>query len=86
MSRNPAQLAPEIVRLRELTEGLGRPQPEVATMTGLPGGGANADADFLRSLEEVGITRVIAAAGRYSKASEFGQLVDQLAAARDAMA
>ncbi len=86
MSGNPAQLAPEIARLRELAEGLGRPEPEVATMTGLPGGGANADADFLRTLGEVGITRVIAGAGRYTKASEFAQLVDQLAAARDAMA
>ncbi len=86
MGGKPAQLAPDIARLRELAEGLGRPEPEVATMTALPGGGANADADFLRTLGEVGITRVIAGAGRYTKASEFGQLVDQLAAARDAMA
>ena len=82
MGADPAQLAPEIDRLRDLADGMGRPQPQVAALGGLPANDPGRAADLLNALGEVGVTRFIAG-GRYSSASEFGHLIDNLTAARE---
>lgn len=82
MGADPTQLAPEIDRLRDLAEDLGRPKPQVAALGGLPTNDPGRAAALLAALGEAGVTRFIAG-GRYSSASEFGHLVDNLAETRE---
>ena len=82
MSSDPARLGPEITKLRDRTEALGRPRPQVAALGGLPSGDPGRAAGILNALAEVGVTQFVAG-GRYANASEFRLLVDDLVLARD---
>lgn len=83
MQSDPAKLAPDIARLRELAEAAGREAPEILCLGGIaldePGRGA----EQLARLAEVGVTRLITG-GRYDRADEFRRIVDGLVAVREA--
>jgi probable F420-dependent oxidoreductase len=82
MGSDPARLGPDIAKLRDLSDALGRPRPQVAALGGLPSGDPGRAAETLHALAQVGVTRFIAG-GRYANASEFRLFLDDLVAARD---
>jgi probable F420-dependent oxidoreductase len=84
MGADPEKLAPAIVRLGELAAEAGRERPEVLAMGALPTGTAEEAAEQMRALEKVGVTGLIAGAGRYERVEEFKVLARSLAAVREA--
>jgi len=78
MGGEPAKLAPEIAKLRELTTEAGKPTPEVVLMTAFPIDDAPAVADRVCALAEVGVTQ-IAFGTRYADATDFRKSMDSLA-------
>jgi len=78
MGGEPAKLAPDIERLRELTAEAGKPRPEVVLMTAFPVDDAAAAADHVSALADVGVTQ-IAFGTRYADAVEFQKNMDRLA-------
>jgi len=74
----PADLAPQIARLREAFAAAGKPAPEVAVMTRLPLGDTPRAADLARAYRELGATRLVHS-DRYADASEFARSVEAIA-------
>jgi probable F420-dependent oxidoreductase len=78
MTGEPAQLAPDIAKLRELAAEAGKPPPEVILMTGFGVDDAAAVTDHVRALADVGVTQ-IAFGTRYAEAADFRRAMDALA-------
>ncbi len=83
MQSDPAKLAPDIARLRELAEAAGREAPEILCLGGIALDEPERGAEQLARLAEVGVTRLITG-GRYDRADEFRRIVDGLVAVREA--
>jgi len=83
MQSDPAKLAPDIARLRELAEAAGREAPEILCLGGIALDEPERGAEQLARLAEVGVTRLITG-GRYDRADEFRRIVDGLVAVRAA--
>ena len=75
MQSDPAKLAPDIARLRELAEAAGREAPEILCLGGIALDEPERGAEQLARLAEVGVTRLITG-GRYDRADEFRRIVD----------
>jgi probable F420-dependent oxidoreductase len=79
MGGDPAQLAPAIAELQRLANAAGRAPLEVACMLPLrQDEPPAATAQRLRALREVGVTRVVAALGRYPDATAFRRAAARL--------
>ena len=78
MGGDPAKLAPDIEKLRELTAEAEKPPPEVVLMTSFPLSDSSAVEDQVLSLADAGVTQ-IAFGTRYADATEFRSRVDALA-------
>jgi probable F420-dependent oxidoreductase len=79
MSGDAAKLKPQIQELCEIFQAAGRPTPEVVAFAPLFPDEPSRSADRVRSLEAVGVSRVIHSAGRYPDAASFRRNVDALA-------
>ena len=73
MQSDPAKLAPDIARLRELAEAAGREAPEILCLGGIALDEPERGAEQLARLAEVGVTRLITG-GRYDRADEFRRI------------
>ncbi len=78
MGGDPAKLAPDIAKLRELRAEAGKPPPEVVLMTAFPVDDTAAVSDHVSALADVGVTQ-IAFGIRYADAVEFRKGIDMLA-------
>ncbi len=78
MGGDPAKLAPEIARLRDLAAEAGRPDPEVILLTGLAIDDAAAARERIATFADIGVTQ-IAVGTRYKDADAFRRQVEVLA-------
>jgi probable F420-dependent oxidoreductase len=79
MTGEPAKLAPQIARLRELAEQAGRAAPEVVAFTGFDPREPERIPERLGALAELGVAHLVAGV-RYAGAADFARHVDFLAA------
>src|SRR5262249_21700395 len=70
MTGDPANLAPQVARLRELAAESGREAPEVVAFTGFDPREPGRIAERLGALAELGVARLVAGL-RYASADEF---------------
>jgi len=78
MAGDPAKLAPDVARLRELASEAGRTVPEVVAFTGFDPREPERAPDRVAELVAAGATRLVAGA-RYATASDFARQVEFLA-------
>jgi probable F420-dependent oxidoreductase len=78
----PAQLRAPAVELQRLAAEAGRGRLEI--VAGLAVGDAARARDDVAALRDIGVTRVVAAGGRYDTADEFRRWLEAYAAVRDA--
>jgi probable F420-dependent oxidoreductase len=78
MGGDPAKLAPQIARLRELAASAGRPAPEVVLLTALPAGDPPEALARAHALREAGVTQLVLGL-RYADESAFRAALDPLA-------
>jgi probable F420-dependent oxidoreductase len=72
MTGDPAKLAPDVARLRELADAAGRAMPEVVAFTGFDPREPERVPDRIGALVAAGATRLVAGA-RYATADEFAR-------------
>lgn len=78
MTGDPAKLAPEIARLRELADEAGRAAPEVVAFTGFDAREPESVQGRVGALAELGVARLVAGV-RYAGADDFARHVEFLA-------
>jgi probable F420-dependent oxidoreductase len=78
IGQKPADLAPQVARLRELFAAAAKPAPELAVLTRLPLRDPERAADLALAYAELGATRLIHS-NRYADAAEFAREVDAIA-------
>jgi probable F420-dependent oxidoreductase len=78
MTGDPAKLAPQVARLRELAALAGRTPPEVVAFTGFDPREPERVPERVAALAELGVARLVAGL-RYATADEFARHVDFLA-------
>ena len=78
MTGDPAKLAPDVARLRELAEAAGREPPELVAFVGLDPARPEALVERLGELAALGARRAVVGA-RYADADEFSRRVEQVA-------
>ena len=74
----PADLAPQIARLRDAFAAAGKPAPEIAVMTRLPLQDPARAAELARAYRELGATRLVHS-DRYADAGELARSVEAIA-------
>jgi len=74
----PADLAPQVARLREAFAAAGKPAPELAVLTRLPLRDLPRAVDLARAYRELGATRLIHS-DRYADAAEFARSAEAIA-------
>lgn len=85
MGTDPEQLAPAISELHALAAARGRSKPEVAALGAISLEDPGAAAAQIHKLEQIGVTRLIQAFGRYANAREFGLGVERLVRVQEAL-
>ena len=78
MTGEPAKLAPQIARLRELAQQAGRPTPEVVAFTGFDPREPERAPERVAALAELGVARIVAGT-RYATADDFARNIEFLA-------
>src|SRR5262245_2347276 len=78
MTGDPAKLAPEVARLRELADAASRRAPEVVAFTGFDAREPERAPERVAALAALGVTRIVAGL-RYATADEFATHVGFLA-------
>jgi probable F420-dependent oxidoreductase len=82
MALKPADLAPQVARLREQFAAAGKPAPSVALMTKLPLEDPARAANLAAAYRDAGATRLVHGGHRYADAAEFERLARALAELR----
>lgn len=84
MASDPTKLAPAIAELRERFDAAGRGNPQVVVLGGIPSGDPERALDWIRGLEEIGVTGFIQGL-RYETADEFAAGIEPAAQVRAAL-
>ncbi len=74
----PADLAPQVTRLRELFAAAGKPAPDVSVMARLPLEDPERAADLARGYADLGATRLVHS-NRYADTAELARAAEAIA-------